>query len=339
MPIHLPAARPALRVEPVAGHIGADITGIDLAQPVNPDTADLVRATLRDYKVVFFHGQHIGHAEHIAFARNFGELTRADPHRDTGDDEFPEILTVDPRPDQDRFGRDFERRFRHRRLFHYSSWHIDNSFVVNPPAASILRADTVPTVGGDTQWTNLVAAYDGLSTPLQRLADGLRAEHRFLAGFHMPDHDDEVAPILAMSAATPIVTVHPLVRVIPETGEKALFVSPSTTARIVGLSTVESRTLLDLFCQEITRDEYRVRLRWQPGSVAFWDNRTTAHLAALDHDHLDEPRRLYRVTLLGDTPAGPDGTASTAVAGTALTPPPESAPQPISGTTSGADRT
>ncbi len=193
--------------------------------------------------------------------------------------------------------------------------------MVNPPAGSILRADTVPPVGGDTQWTNLVAAYHGLSTPLRRLADGLRAEHRFLAGFQMLDHDDEVTPILAMSTATPIVAVHPLVRVIPETGEKALFVSPSTISRIVGLSTVESRTLLDLFCQEITRDEYRVRFRWQPGSVAFWDNRTTAHLAALDHDHLDHPRRLYRVTLLGDRPVGPDGTASTPVAGTALTAP------------------
>jgi taurine dioxygenase len=155
----------------------------------------------------------------------------------------------------------------------------------------------------------------------------------------MPDHDDEVAPILAMSAATPIVAIHPLVRIIPETGEKALFVSPSTISRIVGLSTVESRTLLDLFCQEITRDEYRVRFRWQPGSVAFWDNRTTAHLAALDHDHLDQARRLYRVTLLGDTPVGPDGTASTTVAGAALTAPPESARQPAAGTTSRADRT
>jgi taurine dioxygenase len=124
-----------------------------------------------------------------------------------------------------------------------------------------------------------------------------------------------------MSAANPVLAVHPLVRVIPETGEKALFVSPSTTSRIVGLSTVESRALLDLFFEQAIRDEYRVRLRWAAGSVAFWDNRTTAHLAALDHDHLASPRRLYRVTLLGDRPVGPDGTPSASVSGSPLAEP------------------
>jgi len=138
----------------------------------------------------------------------------------------------------------------------------------------------------------------------------------------MLDHDDDVSEIIAMSNATPMIAVHPVVRVIPETGEKALFISPSTTSRILALSTAESRTLLDLFCEQVTRDEYRARFRWAPGSVAFWDNRTTAHLAALDHDHLDSPRRLYRVTLVGQRPVGPDGTPSEVVAGAAFTPPP-----------------
>jgi taurine dioxygenase len=310
-----------IRISPVAGHIGAEITGVDIAEPLAPSTVDTIRTALRTHRVIFFRDQHIGHREHIAFARHFGELTRADPHRDAADPQFPQILTIDPRPDEQRYGRDFEQRYRRRRIAHYCSWHIDNSMVVNPPAGSILRAETVPTYGGDTQWTNLVAAYEGLSEPLQALADGLRAEHRFLAGFQMLDHDDEVSEIVAMMNAKPVIAVHPVVRVIPETGERALFISPSTTSRILGLSTAESRWLLDLLCQQITRDEYRVRLRWAPGSVAFWDNRTTAHLAALDHDHLDSPRRLYRVTLLGERPVGPDGTPSEAIAGAELNQP------------------
>lgn len=310
-----------IRISPVAGHIGAEITGVDMAKPLTPSAVEAIKAALHTHRVIFFRDQRIGHREHIAFARNFGELTRADPHRDAADTQFPEILTIDPRPDEQRYGKDFEQRYRRRRLAHHSSWHIDNSMVVNPPAGSILRAETVPAYGGDTQWTNLVAAYEGLSRPLRDLADGLRAEHRFLAGFQMLDHDDEVSEILAMSNANPVISVHPVVRVIPETDEKALFISPSTTCRILGLSAVESRTLLDLLCEQVTRDEFRVRFRWAPGSVAFWDNRTTAHLAALDHDQIDSPRRLYRVTLAGQRPIGPDGTPSQVVVGTTLAPP------------------
>jgi taurine dioxygenase len=316
-----PDVREPIQISPLAGRIGAEITGVELAKPPAPEIVEAIKSALLAHRVIFFRDQRIGHREHVTFARHFGELTRADPHRDAGDPQFPEILTIDPRPDEQRYGKDFEQRYRRRRIAHYSGWHIDNSMVVNPPAGSILRAETVPAYGGDTQWTNLVAAYQGLSPALQELADGLRAEHRFLAGFQMLDHDDEVAEIVAMNNATPLIAVHPLVRVIPETGEKALFISPSTTSRILGLSTAESRCLLDLLCEQIIRDEYRVRFRWAPGSVAFWDNRTTAHLAALDHDHLDSPRRLYRVTLVGQRPVGPDGAPSEAIAGRRLASP------------------
>jgi alpha-ketoglutarate-dependent sulfate ester dioxygenase len=321
-PAPAPATADSIGISPVAGHIGAEIAGVNMAEPLTPPAVEEIRNALLAHRVLFFRDQHIDHREHIAFARNFGEVTRADPHRDGTDPQFPEILVVDPQPDEQRYGKDFEQRYRRRRLAHYSSWHIDNSMVVNPPAGSILRAETVPAYGGDTQWTNLVAAYEGLSKPLRDLADGLRAEHRFLAGFQMLDHDEEVSEIVAMSNTNPVIAVHPIVRVIPETGERALFVSPSTTSRILELSTVESRTLLDLFSEQLIRDEYRVRLRWAPGTVAFWDNRTTAHLAALDHDHLNSPRRLYRVTLVGERPVGPDGVPSEAVAGAALTAPP-----------------
>ena len=305
----------AIRVGPVAGNIGADVHNVDLCRPLPAPTVNQIKTALLEYKVLFFHDQQLDHASHIAAARQFGEPTRADPHEPGADPDFPEILVVDPRPDEQRYGKDFEERFRRRRVSYLSGWHIDNSATVNPPAASMLRADTVPPYGGDTQWTNLVAAYDGLSAPLRALVDGLRVQHRFLAGFHMPAHDPEVAEMLAVVNTTPHVAEHPLVRVIPETGQKALFLSPSTTSHIVGLSAAESVRLLDLLYEQLARDEYRVRFRWRDGSVAFWDNRTTAHLAALDHAHLDVDRRLYRVTLTGPRPVGPDGQPSELITG------------------------
>jgi len=310
-----------LRVEPVAGHIGADVHGVDLAQPLRPATVAALKTALLTHKVLFFHDQHLDHAAHIAFARQMGEPTAADPHEPGIDPQYPQILTVDPRADEHRYGKDFEERFRRRRRHYLSGWHIDNSATVNPPAASILRAETVPAYGGDTHWTNLVAAYEGLSPPLRQLSDGLWAQHQFLAGFDMSPHDPQVAPILAVINARPHVAEHPVVRLVPETGEKALFLSPSTTSHIVGLSAAESTRILDLLYEQLARDEYRVRLRWRPGTVAMWDNRTTAHLAALDHGHLDLERRLYRVTLTGDVPVSPNGSPSRALSGQLFTSP------------------
>ncbi|GLI03896.1 TauD/TfdA dioxygenase family protein [Phytohabitans aurantiacus] len=308
-----------LRVEPVAGHIGAEVSGVDLTQPLSSATVAALKKALLTYKVLFFHGQHLDHAAHVALARQFGTPTAADPHEPGIDPQFPEILTVDPRVDEHRYGEDFEERFRRRRRHFLSGWHIDNSATVNPPAASILRADIVPAYGGDTHWTNLVAAYEGLSPPLRRLVDGLWAQHQFLAGFDMPAHDPQVASILTVINARPHIAEHPVVRVIPETGERALFLSPSTTSHIVDLTTAESAHLLDLLYQQLARDEYRVRLRWRPGTVAMWDNRTTAHLAALDHSHLNVQRRLYRVTLTGDVPVSPDGRPSRVLSGELFT--------------------
>lgn len=314
------AAQPTmLTVARVAGHIGADIGGIDLSEPLTSLQVAEIRTALLAHKVVFFRDQRLTHEQHIAFARHFGTPTRVHPHQSRADEKYPEILVVDPRPDEDRFGKEFEQRYRLRGHSYLSGWHSDITAAVNPPEASVLRAETVPQFGGDTQWTNLVAAYEGLSKPLRDLADGLQAEHRLLAGFHMPLHDPEVAEIVKSVNDDLLIAVHPVVRVIPETGEKALFVNPSSTSRILGVSTSESDALLNLFYAQMTRAEYTVRFRWAADSVAFWDNRTTAHLAAADHSHLNAERRLYRVTLLGERPVGPDGFLSESLAGTPFT--------------------
>jgi len=295
-----------LEVRPVAGHIGAEIAGIDLSTPLDEATIAEVRSALLTWKVVFFRGQSIGHAEQIAFARRFGKLTPAHPFEDSPPDGFPEILPIDSRRYQTKFGQ--------KQATYDNGWHTDITALVNPPAASILRAEIVPPYGGDTAWTNLVAAYEGLPAPLRQLADQLRAKHSF-GGLGSAAKGGSYGERIA---ANPLVAIHPLVRVHPETGERALFVSPSFTgydSEIIGFSKRQSQRVLELFYEQIARPEYTVRFRWAPGDIAFWDNRATAHLGPNDLGHLDYDRVLYRVTLEGDVPVGPDGQRSELVEG------------------------
>ncbi|WP_028921743.1 TauD/TfdA dioxygenase family protein [Pseudonocardia acaciae] len=303
-----------LSIRPVAGHIGADIDGVDLSRPLDPATVERLTAALHVYKVIFFRDQDLDHAAQIRFARHFGELTYAHPHDDAPPEGHPEIFTVDPRRYEQRYGKDNPVRTR-RRYSYFAGWHTDVTAAVNPPAGSILRAETVPEFGGDTTWTNLVAAYQGLSAPLRAWLDTLRAEHRY-GGSEQPAGGDSYSRRVNDNL---LVAVHPVVRVHPVTGERALFVNPGFTGHILDLTPRENRALLDLLYAELTRPEYTVRFRWRPGSVAFWDNRATAHLAPTDLDHLDVQRTLHRVTLIGERPVGPDGRASELIAGREFT--------------------
>jgi alpha-ketoglutarate-dependent taurine dioxygenase len=295
----------AIDIRPVAGHIGAEIHDVDLGHDLRAEDVAAIRAALLQWKVVFFRGQHIGPAEQVAFARRFGDVTPAHPLRDAIDG-FPEVMPVDLKIDEQEYGKANRRD--------YSGWHTDVTAVINPPWGSILRAEVVPPYGGDTTWTNLVAAYQGLSAPFRTFADGLRAVH----SFSVPEGVDVSDNVRKRIAAKPLVTEHSVVRVHPETGEKALFVSPTFVKYIVGVSPAESRRIIDLFFAQITRPEYTVRFRWAPGSIAFWDNRSTAHLGPQDVEHLDFDRKLHRVTLVGDVPVGPDGTRSKSVVGDAF---------------------
>ncbi len=262
---------------------------------------------------MFFRGQSIGHAEQIAFARHFGELTYAHPYDDSPPDGHPEIYTVDPERFAAQYGYEGEAAKKLRRKYSYTNeWHTDVTPAVNPPAGSILRAEVVPEFGGDTTWTNLVAAYEGLSPSLRGFLDTLRAEHRYGAA--------QARRGLPGNAGNPtdknrLIARHPVVRVHPVTGERGLFVNQGFTSRIVGLRAEESARLLDLLFDHLTRPEYTVRFKWDPGSVAFWDNRVTAHLGPQDIDHLDVQRTLHRVTLIGEVPVGPDGQESELIEG------------------------
>ncbi|WP_322761892.1 TauD/TfdA dioxygenase family protein [Frankia sp. Cr2] len=294
-------------IRPLSGYTGAEVHGVDLSRDLDDQTVAEIRSALLRWKVVFFRDQSIGHAEQIAFAAKFGELTLAHPYEDAPPDGFPQILPIDSRR--------YEAKFGTRKVTYDNGWHTDVTALVNPPAGSILRADIVPPYGGDTAWTNLVAAYEGLPAPLQSLADQLRARHSFGGNRRLFAADSDYARKVA---AEPLVAIHPVVRVHPETGERALFVSPSFTAgenEIIGFSSRQSRRLLELFYEEVSRPEYTVRFRWQPGDIAFWDNRATAHLGPSDLGHLDFDRVLYRVTLVGDIPVGVDGKQSELITG------------------------
>jgi alpha-ketoglutarate-dependent taurine dioxygenase len=306
--------RTTLSVRPVAGHIGADIVDVDLSAPLDEATVAAITAALHRYKVIFFRDQQLDHAAQIRFGRHFGELTYAHPHDEAPPEGHPEIFTIDPERYAQRYGND--PALRNRRKYSYvAGWHTDVTAAVNPPAASILRAEVVPEVGGDTTWTNLVAAYEGLSAPVRAFVDTLRAEHRY-GGSEKPTGSSPYAKRINDNL---LVSVHPVVRVHPVTGERALFVNPGFTSHIVDVEPRESRAILDLLYAELTRHEYTVRFRWEPGSVAFWDNRATAHLAPADLDHLNVKRTLHRVTVIGDRPVGPDGRYSELVAGRPFT--------------------
>lgn len=290
--------RTRLDIRPLSVFTGAEIHGVDLTRPLSEDEISEIKAALLRWKVVFFRDQHIDHGQHLAFAQYFGRPTSAHPYDANPPEGYPQIRTISSKSTTGRRG---------------ERWHTDVTGVVNPPAGSILRAGhQVPAFGGDTVFTNLVAAYEHLSPALRGLADTLWARHQF--GGYNGDFDNQ--SIYAQRVqASPLVSEHPVVRVLPETGERALFVNPGFTRRIKDVNEEESRHLLNLLFEEITRPEYTARFRWEPGSIAFWDNRATAHQGPGDFAYLDVERVLYRITLEGDVPVGVDGRHSNAVLG------------------------
>ncbi|MFB9586200.1 TauD/TfdA dioxygenase family protein [Streptomyces goshikiensis] len=308
------AGRSAVEVRPVAGHTGAEITGVDLARPLDDTAVAAIRAALLRWKVVFFRGQDLDHEAHLAFARRFGEPVVLGKRGSASPPAFPEIETTADRLELGgRYGMEREEWLERRRHTLLRGWHCDHGARIDPPAATILRAEAVPPYGGDTCWSNLAAAYAGLSAPLRDFVDGLRAEHRLGVGYQPRAGEDAyVRHLLERQTASH----HPLVRVHPESGERLLFVNGYYVEQILGLSRAESAPLLELLLEQAVRPEYTVRFRWEPGDVAFWDNRATIHLAPSDTAHLGAPRLMHRVMLAGEVPVGVDGKPSEPVTGT-----------------------
>ena len=290
-------------IVPMTLHIGAEIRGLDLSKPITPEIAEAVNAALIKWKVIFFKGQNLSHAGQVSFARSMGEPTIG--HAVFGHDpDYPEIYSVAKfRTAQTHRTAKMQRP--------WTGWHTDLTAPINPPKASILRGVTIPPYGGDTFWTNLAAAYEGLSETFRNFVDTLKGIHRFEppAGAKMNSNYDESIRRRVMESE------HPIVRIHPESGERILFVSPSFLKSISGLTPRESGQILELLWEHITRPEYTVRFKWEPGDIAMWDNRSTAHLAPTDIFESNYDRQLYRVTLVGDVPVGTDGKQSNSLQG------------------------
>jgi alpha-ketoglutarate-dependent sulfate ester dioxygenase len=295
-------------VAPMSVHIGAEISGVDLTKPLQTPHVEQVWAALLKWKVVLFRDQFLDHSQHVAMARQFGQPTPG--HVVFGGEQaHPEVYSIAKH-------RTANSGAGHPMLRPWTGWHTDITAAVNPPGQSILRGDVVPPYGGDTQWTNLAAAYAALSPAMQAFLDQLRGTHRFAPATGRAATDDYEQRIQGRT----LVSEHPLVRVHPETGERVLYVSPSFLKSIVGLNPRESQALLEMLWEHSVLAEFTVRFRWEPGSIAFWDNRSTAHLAPRDIFATDFDRQFWRVTLMGDVPVGPDGSLSVAVEGSPIEP-------------------
>lgn len=305
-----------LTFHPVTPVIGAEVTGIDLRQELDEATVAKLRKKLVKYKVLFFRDQPISDEDQIRFSNYFGGVTPAHPitnGREGGPAQIMENVKTHQQARKSVFN---EVEQQHHRAFarHRTGrgWHTDITFVANPSDISFLRNYESPASGGDTLWVNLEALYESFSPAFRERLDGLQAVHgRDDAGrgFPPPPRDD--------GRPTPAyLSLHPLVRVHPESGRKALFLSPGFIKYIEGYSESESEALLTYLKNELAgRQDLQVRFRWTPNSLAVWDNRATSHWGPVDGEHFSG-ERIVRRTTVGTSPAvGPDGFTSRQISG------------------------
>ena len=281
-----------IRVEPLTCAIGAELFDVNLGDASRDDALFAqIRALLLVHKVLFLRNQDITRSEHVAFASRFGEL---EDHPVAGSDpDNPGLVRIYKSPEQpnDRYE---------------NAWHTDATWRVKPPFGAVLRCVECPPVGGDTTWANMALAYERLPAHVKTQIEGLRARHSIEASFGaaMPTEKR-----LALHAQFPDAE-HPVVRTHPETGEKVLFVNAYTThftnyhtperVRVGQDYSPGAPQLLSYLISQAFIPEYQVRWRWQPNSVAIWDNRCTQHYAVMDYPPCH--RKMERAGIVGDRP-------------------------------------
>ena len=273
-----------LQLQKLTPALGAVVTSFELARDHDAATIAAIRRALDEHLVLFFEDQSLTPEQQRNFAGRFGDLYVHPLY--PGQRGLPEVMILEY--DESRKG-------------HNDVWHSDVTYIQTPPQASLLYADVVPEIGGDTLWANTYLAYESLSGPLQELAGRLHAVHDFSKAFR-PERFAQYGIAERAGKAyeeNPPVS-HPVVRTNQETGRKALFVNETFTSHIEGVSERESRALLDFFLAHLKQPEFQVRRRWKPKTVAFWDNRWTQHYAL--SDYFPHHRRMRRATILGDRP-------------------------------------
>ena len=274
----------AIAIEPLAGGLGAEISGLDLGSELGASTVAELRQALLDHLVIFFRDQHLTPEQFLAFARRFGTPIEYPFVR--GIEGYPEIIEVVKEPEECiNFG---------------GIWHSDPPYLALPPMGSMLLARQVPPVGGDTLFANMYRAYESLSPALQRLLEGLKAVNSSAKADVSRTREDRMRAAPAAGASGGLCAEHPVVRTHAETGRKALYVNVAHTERFAGMTAEESAGLLQYLFRHQVRPEFTCRFRWQVGSLAFWDNRAAQHNPINDyHGHR---RAMLRITLAGERP-------------------------------------
>jgi taurine dioxygenase len=268
----------------IAGALGAELRGIDLAVPLTESRLNEVRSAFLEHLVVFFRDQPLTPAQFMAFAQQLGEPVEYPMVK--GLQGFPKIIEV--------------KKLEHERAAFGAIWHSDTVYLDQPPMASMLLAREVPPVGGDTLFSNMYLAFASLSPALQELLQGLRAVNSSAKADVTKTREDRVKSAGTEQARKEFIAEHPVVRTHPETGRKALYVNPAHTVRFAGWTEEESAPLLKYLFNVQTRPEFTCRFTWQPGSLALWDNRCAQHNPV--NDYHGYRRVMHRITLAGDVP-------------------------------------
>ncbi len=269
-----------IEITPLTPQIGAEISGIQLAESMDQSTFGAIHDALMTHQVVFFRDQEMTLDQHKAFGRQFGDLHIHPGH--PCPDGHPEVIPIHADGDTKRIAGE--------------DWHTDVSSDAEPPMGSILHLHSVPASGGDTLFASMYAAYDALSEPMKEFLGGLTAHHSgelaFRGRYQHLDVDD--------AGQEYVNSDHPVIRTHPVTKKKGIFVNRIFTAHINGLARWESDGLLKMLYEHVAKPEFQVRFAWRPGSVAFWDNRCVQHYAIWDY--FPATRSGFRVTVKGDRP-------------------------------------
>jgi len=272
-----------VEVRPIAGALGAEIHGIDIARGLEEDVVAEIRQVWLDYGVVFFRSQKLMPQQQLQFAQRFGE-----PMSYPMLQGLPECPLITPVV-----------KLEHETVNFGGIWHSDTAYLERPPMASMLYALEIPPYGGDTMWANMYLAYETLSLGLRRTLDSLTGINTSLKADASRTREDRLKAAGVENKV--LIAEHPVVRTHPETGRKALYVNVGHTAHFKDMTEKESAPLLDYLFQHITRPEFSCRFAWQPGSLALWDNRCTQHNPINDYHGFR--RVLHRITLAGDRPS------------------------------------
>jgi taurine dioxygenase len=271
-----------INVAPVAGALGAEVTGIDLSRPLTEDAVAEIRQAWLEHLVIFFRGQSLTPAQQLSFAQCFGDPMEY-PHL-KGLPDYPLITPVV--------------KLEHERVNFGGIWHSDTSYLECPPMASMLYAIEIPPYGGDTIFANQYLAYESLSEGMRKLLDPLTGVNSSLKADASRTREDRLRAAGVESKV--LIGEHPVVRTHPETGRKALYVNVGHTTHFKGMSEEESAPLLEYLFRHQVRPEFTCRFRWEPGALAFWDNRCAQHNAVNDYQGFR--RVMNRVTLAGERP-------------------------------------